>query len=422
MSSPIIIARGVSKQYRIGARAPYASLRESLTGLVRAPFQWFRGKRQPPPTFWALDDVNFEVARGESLGIVGRNGAGKSTLLKILSNITAPTQGEIRLRGRVASLLEVGTGFHPELTGRENVFLNGTIMGMSRAEIRKSFDEIVAFAEIEQFLDTPVKHYSSGMYVRLAFAVAAHLLPEILIIDEVLAVGDAAFQKRCLGKMESVASSGRTVLFVTHNMAAVTRFCSRALLLQKGRLVADGRADAVVAQYLRGGAGDTPVAVDYEATGRIPGNQHARLLAARLRLEGPNSAVADIRKPVHVDIEYELLTQMHAVHPGVVVHGDDGTIVFCANDSSDPESRKPRVPGRYRTTLTIPGNLLAEAMYTIDLSLATHEPHIAHVWAPGSLVFQVHDPAESDSARGTFGGPFPGPLRPLLPWHTEPLD
>src|SRR5204862_4320603 len=224
---------------------------------------------------WALKDVSFEVKRGEVLGIIGRNGAGKTTLLKILPRITEPSEGRVTIRGRVASLLEVGTGFHPELTGRENIYLNGAILGMTRAEIRRSFDEIVAFSEVEKFLDTPVKRYSSGMHVRLAFAVAAHLRPEILVVDEVLAVGDAAFQKKCLGKMQDVASGGRTVLFVSHNMAAITRLCSRAILLREGRAVADGRVDTVVSEYIAGSKGDSPVAVDWEATGRVPGNEHA---------------------------------------------------------------------------------------------------------------------------------------------------
>lgn len=253
MSRPIIEIEGVGKRYRLGGRKePYLSLREEVS-------RWFslaaRRRRAADEEFWALRDVSFSVEQGEAVGIIGRNGAGKSTLLKILSQITPPTEGRITMRGRVGSLLEVGTGFHPELTGRENIYMNGAILGMTRREIARKFDEIVAFAEMEKFLDTPVKRYSSGMYVRLAFAVAAHLEPEILIVDEVLAVGDAAFQKKCLGKMGEVASAGRTVLFVSHNMGAVVELCRRAILLSGGLVQSEGSPAEVVAQYLTSGTG-----------------------------------------------------------------------------------------------------------------------------------------------------------------------
>jgi lipopolysaccharide transport system ATP-binding protein len=262
---PIIHVENLGKQYRIGVRrAPYATLRDSIVELVRWPIRLLSQDRREEDLVWALRDVQFEVQPGEVVGVVGRNGAGKSTLLKILSRVTEPTTGQVDLYGRVGSLLEVGTGFHPELTGRENIYLNGAILGMSRAEINRKFDEIVAFAEVETFLDTPVKHYSSGMHVRLAFAVAAHLEPEILIVDEVLAVGDAAFQKKCLGKMNDVSRSGRTILFVSHNAHAVQALCSRALLLREGRLLAEGPPAAILAQYERDGRelsfdGDTAV-------------------------------------------------------------------------------------------------------------------------------------------------------------------
>jgi lipopolysaccharide transport system ATP-binding protein len=248
MSQPIIEIQGVGKRYRIGAtKEPYLSLRDEVA-------KWFspaaRRARAAEEEFWALRDVTFSVEPGEAVGIIGRNGAGKSTLLKILSQITPPTEGKITMRGRVGSLLEVGTGFHPELTGRENIYMNGAILGMSRREIARKFDEIVAFAEMEKFLDTPVKRYSSGMYVRLAFAVAAHLEPEILVIDEVLAVGDAEFQKKCLGKMDEVAKQGRTVLFVSHNMAAIRGLCGQGLLLKDGRLLKKDTVSTIVQEYL----------------------------------------------------------------------------------------------------------------------------------------------------------------------------
>jgi len=261
----IVSVKGLSKRYQIGEHAGYGSLRDEIVNAVTSPFRWFRqgeNSRATSTCLWALDDVSFDVREGEVLGIIGGNGAGKSTLLKILSRITEPTRGEVRIRGRVASLLEVGTGFHPELTGRENVFLNGSLLGMRATEIRDRFDEIVSFSEIEEFIDTPVKRYSSGMYVRLAFAVAAHLEPEILIVDEVLAVGDVAFQKKCLGKMSDVARGGRTVLFVSHNMAAVRKLCSRGVLLEGGKLTYNGPADTAVESYLdegEFGEGNGPV-------------------------------------------------------------------------------------------------------------------------------------------------------------------
>jgi len=260
MHAPIIAVEGLGKRYRIRHEAGprYATLRDALAarlrGLVR-PGRWPAADRETVEDFWALEDVSFAIRQGDVVGIVGRNGAGKSTLLKILSRITEPTRGRITLRGRIASLLEVGTGFHPELTGRENIFLNGAILGMSRAEIGRRFDEIVAFAEVDRFLDTPVKHYSSGMYTRLAFAVAAHLDPEILVVDEVLAVGDAQFQSKCLARMRTVADHGRTVLFVSHNMLAVSSLCTRGLLLERGRLAVAGDVETVVAAYQRSGAG-----------------------------------------------------------------------------------------------------------------------------------------------------------------------
>jgi ABC-type polysaccharide/polyol phosphate transport system ATPase subunit len=261
MSDTVISVHNLGKRYKIGGQQPYRTLREKLDDKAVAPFRAARHlftrngngttrRNSKSETIWALKDVSFDVRRGEVVGIIGRNGAGKSTLLKILSRITEPTEGYADITGRIASLLEVGTGFHPELTGRENIFLNGSILGMRRTEIQSKFDEIVAFAEIEKFIDTPVKHYSSGMYVRLAFAVAAHLDPEILLVDEVLAVGDAAFQKKCLGKMGDVAKEGRTVLFVSHNMAAMRRLCERGIYLDQGVMKSDGRIDSVTNEYL----------------------------------------------------------------------------------------------------------------------------------------------------------------------------
>jgi len=320
MSDVAIRVQGVSKQFELGAARPrFPTLRDALVSsaqragaMVFSPLRSFR-ERQRPETFWALRDISFEVAQGEVVGIIGGNGAGKSTLLKILSRITEPTEGRIEIHGRVGSLLEVGTGFHPELTGRENTFLNGAILGMTRQEIARKFDEIVAFAEVERFIDTPVKHYSSGMYLRLAFAVAAHLEPEILIVDEVLAVGDASFQKKCLGKMGDVAREGRTVLFVSHNMDAVQRLCTHCLMLERGRVTAEGPTAAVVSRYLSRnlGSGGPETWVDLAQAPRT-GSGEVRFVAARyagppaLAYRPATGAELDVTCLVESDIERDL--------------------------------------------------------------------------------------------------------------------
>jgi lipopolysaccharide transport system ATP-binding protein len=299
----------LGKQYRLGTFAPlrYGRLTETLSDAALASFGRGRrssAERRARDQFWALRDVSFEVAEGDVVGVIGPNGAGKTTLLKILSRITRPSAGQAELRGRVGSLLEVGTGFHQELTGRENVYLNGAILGMGRAEVRRKFDEIVAFSEVERFLDTPVKRYSSGMAVRLAFAVAAHLEPEILIVDEVLAVGDAAFQRKCLGKMESVGREGRTVLFVSHNMAAVTHLCDWALQLEAGRILRSGRTDEVVHAYLQEASGEGRLSVS-DRTDRRGGGQ-LRIRAITLRREdGAELGALHLGQPAAIELEYD---------------------------------------------------------------------------------------------------------------------
>ena len=290
MSEPAIRIRGLSKEYRICAqRAAYGTFREAVSGAASAPFRWLRSGNGSHPAaerlISALRDVSFDVQPGEVVGVIGRNGAGKSTLLKVVSRITEPTEGRVEVRGRVASLLEVGTGFHPELSGRENIFLNGAILGMSRREITGRFDEIVSFAEVEPFIDTPVKRYSSGMYLRLAFAVAAHLEPEILLVDEVLAVGDAEFQKKCLGRMKQVAAGGRTVLFVSHNEGAVRRLCGRAVLLAGGKLTQDGAPDEVYATY-REATGSCA----FDPVNRLHRSDDLRLVDAYLTINGERTS------------------------------------------------------------------------------------------------------------------------------------
>ena len=417
---PIIKVDGLSKQYRIGEQqAAYGSLRESLAGVVRTSLRRFQQAGQARrPTIWALREVGFEIAPGEIVGIIGRNGAGKSTLLKVLSRITTPTTGRIELYGRIASLLEVGTGFHPELTGRENIFLNGAILGMTRKEISEKFDEIVTFAEVEKFIDTPVKYFSSGMYLRLAFAVAAHLEPEILLVDEVLAVGDASFQKKCLNKMEDVGRHGRTVIFVSHNMPAVTRLCPRTILLDGGHVVRDGRTVGVVSHYLTSGLG-TSAARDWQPES-APGNEVARLRSVRIVTpKGEVSDVIDIRDPVGVEMEFDVLRDGHILVPNYHFFNEEGVCVFAASDQDLTGRRRPRSKGRYVSTAWIPGNFLAEGTLIVGVALSTMDPATVHFYEADAVAFQIVDAMDGDTARGDYGGPMPGVVRPVLQWDTR---
>ena len=425
MSDLAIRCDKISKRYRIGERESYQALRDILTNAMSAPFRRFssKGRRAKKAgenadnTFWALRDVSFEVKRGEVVGIIGRNGAGKSTLLKILSRITKPTSGEARISGRVGSLLEVGTGFHPELTGRENIYLNGAILGMKRTEIKARFDDIVAFAEVEKFVDTPVKRYSSGMYVRLAFAVAAHLEPEILLVDEVLAVGDASFQKKCLSKMQEVGEHGRAVFFVSHNMSAITRLCHRAILLDEGRVVADGLSHQVVGAYLRAGTG-TMAAREWKENS--PGNDIARLKAVRVRTEdGQITESIDIREPVGVEIEFEVLQPGYVLVPNYHFFNEEGVCAFVASDHDPEWRRRPRPVGTYASTAWIPGNFLSEGSIAVGAAVSTMDPTIVHFYEPDVVAFQVVDSLEGNSARGDYAGHMPGVVRPLLKWTTR---
>lgn len=434
MSDIAVRVEGLSKQYRIGARGKGSgTLRDDIVSNLKSLFgRNGHGARSSNAgsavsaepsgatnTFWALKDVSFEVKQGEVVGIIGRNGAGKSTLLKILSRITQPTRGRIEIDGRVSALLEVGTGFHSELTGRENIYLNGTILGMKGAEVTRKFDEIVAFAEVEQFIDTPVKHYSSGMYLRLAFAVAAHLEPEILIVDEVLAVGDAAFQKKCLGKMEGVAKEGRTIFFVSHNMPAVTRLCERVIYLDEGKLHLDGTTHDVVKDYLRSGLG-TMSSREWLDPSKAPGGEVVRLCAARVRTEdGQCTEKIDIRKPVGLEVEYEVLKPHYKLMPAVALRNEEGVCVFESFDHDPAWRGRVRPPGRYRSTAWIPGNFLAEGTMFVDVGLATLEPSLFQYHERQAIAFQVIDSVDGDSARGDFGGSMIGVVRPLLKWNTE---
>ena len=427
MSDIAIAVKHVGKEYRIGAaQTPATTFRDMLANAATAPLRqagrWLRGgpadSAAPLAKIWALRDVSFEIKFGEVVGIIGRNGAGKSTALKILSRITEPSRGCADIYGRVGSLLEVGTGFHEELTGRENIYLNGAILGMRREEIQRKFDEIVAFAEVEKFIDTPVKHYSSGMYLRLAFAVAAHLEPEILIVDEVLAVGDARFQKKCLNKMQDVGQQGRTVLFVSHSMPAVTRLCSRAILLDEGRVLADGPAHQVVARYLSSDLGTT-AAREWLDPAEAPGGAVARLRAVRVRsAEGQVIETADIRQPVAVEMDYDVLEGGHVLLPHFHFHNEADAHVFLAVDQDPAWRRRPRPAGRYTSTVWIPGNLLAEGTLYVEAALITLDPNV-NQFGEDAVAFHVVDSLDGDSARGDWVGNMAGVVRPLLHWETH---
>ena len=411
---------GISKRYQLGARqSPYSTLRESLSNAVRAPF----ARRAPTEEMWALKGVSFEVEAGEVVGVIGRNGAGKSTLLKILSRITEPTGGRVELYGRVGSLLEVGTGFHHELTGRENIYFSGSILGMRREEIRRKFDEIVTFAEVGKFIDTPVKHYSSGMYMRLAFAVAAHLEPEILLVDEVLAVGDAAFQQKCLGKMGEVARAGRTVLFVSHNMTAVNQLCPRTIMLADGAVERDGPTAEVVPEYLKAGGVGRGEWV-WEDARRAPGNERFRLRAVRVVSNGAAAGEVDIDRETTVEVEFwNHVEGARNVCANIYVLDGMGTVVLstgstpAANAAPEEWFARPHPAGLYKSSCTFPANFFNEGVYHVTVYIITLGPIAVEVDAPQAISFTVFDTGVMREPGG--GGRWAGVVRPRLPWRTE---
>jgi lipopolysaccharide transport system ATP-binding protein len=396
LSNDIAVSvRGLSKSYLIShdTNRP-TTFREAIVERVKHPL---RVKAQQRETFWALDDLNFDIRKGESVGIVGRNGAGKSTLLKVLSRITYPSKGVFDVYGRVASLLEVGTGFHGELTGRENIFLNGSILGMSRREIKKKFDYIVAFADVENFLDTPVKRYSSGMYVRLAFAVAAHLHPEILIVDEVLAVGDFAFQKKCLGKMQEVCGEGRTVLFVSHNMATVVQLCNRALLLRRGQLAFDGPPESVVHAYLTEGQSEQEDTLDLSNFRRpAPLNGRARIVSARLVSEERAGAWSiPYGSFLALEVEAVVYREIPEIEFGIALCNASGA-EFASPMSRDVEAPAALEPGQYIINLSLPTLKLSTGSYNLDLGLRSDRGMEDHILQ--AIQFEVLPTSESAEA------------------------
>ena len=423
MGSTVIQVSGLSKKYRLWHQqtARYSTLRDTITHYAKQTWKRVRRLEQEGDSnrienFWALKDVSFDVSQGEVVGVIGRNGAGTSTLLKILSRITEPTEGRITIRGRLASLLEVGTGFHPELTGRENIFLNGSILGMARTEIKRKFDEIVAFAEIERFLDTPVKRYSSGMYVRLAFAVAAHLEPEILIIDEVLAVGDSEFQKKCLGKMKNVAGEGRTVLFVSHNMMVVKNLCSRAILFAKGRIEAEGETRGIIDKYLTttgSQAGRFVTWTEEEA----PQTQEIRLETVEIADDnGQTTSTLSTSDALNIRIAYELFAPLKHLRVTVGVDSPDGIEIFYSTDYHSWPDAGIRPRGRYVSACRVPGFFFNLGMYRLCVQVDI--PMERELVPPIYIDFTMDELSYNQMGINLHGRPA-GLIHPRMEWEIK---
>jgi len=418
---PAIGVHHLGKKYIIGGpQEKYLTFRDAIVNAVKAPFRRFTS-HETPQEFWALKDVSFEVEQGEVAGIIGRNGAGKSTLLKILSRITSPTEGSVDLYGRAGSLLEVGTGFHPELTGRENIFLNGAILGMTRKEILARFDEIVDFSEVAQFIDTPVKRYSSGMYLRLAFAVAAHLEPEILVVDEVLAVGDADFQRKCLGKMGDVAQQGRTVLFVSHNMSSILRLTEETLVLEKGKVLLRAPSAEAVDFYLNRGL--SKLGERFWEEDEVPASAAPfRPLAIRVRAK--DGAVSDTVRsvePFTIEIEYALSEDLTGLRVGFYLMSTRGEPIFTSFDTDSSElfqAFPARGKGTYTSRCVIPANTLNEGRFVLGVNASSY--HIRRYFQDEqALTFSV----DASGAPGThWPEPRPGGVRPVLDWNIERED
>lgn len=412
---PAIDIRNLGKQYPLHEAPPYVSLRDILSQSVKNVFS----KKEKDSTFWALKDINLKIEPGERVGIIGRNGAGKSTLLKIISRITPPTTGEAFIRGRVGSLLEVGTGFHPELTGRENIYLNGSILGLKRTEINRQLDAIVDFSGVEKFIDSPLKHYSSGMQLRLAFSVAAHLEPEVLLIDEVLAVGDLEFQQKCLGKMEEVSKQhGRTILFVSHNMSYISGLCNRAILLDSGKLISEGKAPAVISQYIER---TRTQSITDNVTG--PGNEIVRLRSLRtLNSDGQPADSFAADETIDLEMKYEVLEGGHVLWLGYNLYNEAGVNVFDTHSVNTIEYRKPHEAGVYKAVTRIPAHFLNTGMYFTSCAIFNHLKQVVHFHEKDRLVFHIHDVFDRITARGMSPGEFPGIVRPFLNWKIEKSD
>jgi lipopolysaccharide transport system ATP-binding protein len=435
MSRTVIQVEKIGKRYRIGQAKRQTALSHAIGDALRAPARLFRRGANPalggngsastngnksiridkdssggPPYIWALKDVSFDVKEGEVVGLIGRNGAGKSTLLKILARVTRPTEGYAELHGRIGSLLEVGTGFHPELTGRENVFMSGAVLGMRAAEIRRKFDEIVAFSEVERFLDTPLKHYSSGMQMRLAFAVAAHLEPEILLVDEVLAVGDASFQKKCLGKMRDISNQGRTIIFVSHNMIAVRALCTRAVWINDGRLLEDGQPDELISHYLPKET-VTNLEAHWDDESTAPGDDRVRLRSARVISQIGSSGLITVHTPFQVEFTYWNYVPGVTLNVSLALYRSDEACVFVSISDY-----LPRPAGVIRHTVQVPGDFLNAGSYYIDLYIVEDTTKIV-LKQDRVIGFEVME----GRAIGNWYGTTAGLVHPKLKWTSEAI-
>lgn len=460
MQEPVIAVRELAKRYLVGSEDPRRTQQGLVDWLLR-PYRRWQGIPEPKrpesgKTFWALKGVSFDVYHGEKVGIIGRNGAGKSTLLKILSRLVYPTEGEVRIRGRVTSLLEVGTGFNQNLSGRDNIYLNASLHGLERREIDQVFDDIVDFSGIGSFLDTPVKRYSSGMYMRLAFAVAAHLDPDILMLDEVLAVGDMAFQQKCLKRVEGLTSEGRTILFVSHSMDAVTRFCDRCIWLEHGKILRDGSPADVIAAYMQAVMGvkssqqwggerlqkpATPTAASAPVpTGQtaqkpappeptapkcldaMPGNEYVRLVAARaVDSDRKTVTTVPINRPVGVEVVYDILKPGKNIQPSLHFRTAKDVLAFVVAYTDPHYIRIPPEVGRYAATAWVPADFLNSGLMYVTIVIATPEttPLERHITVENAISFNIHEPDDATAtARGLYGRDFPGVVRPLLNWET----
>ena len=427
MDQVVISCENISKQYRLGV---YGS--KTIAQDLNKWWAKVRGNEDPylkvgsvnkldtidGEYIWALKDINLEIKQGEVLGIIGKNGAGKSTLLKLFSKVTTPSTGNIKIKGKIASLLEVGTGFHPELTGRENVFLNGAILGMTKNEIKRKFDEIIDFSGIGKYIDTPVKRYSSGMYVRLAFAVAAHLEPDILIVDEVLAVGDFEFQKKSLGKMQDVSRQGRTVLFVSHNMGAINSMCTRAVLLSQGTVKTSGSPGKITSMYLKGQSeNDNEYSLDLRNAETLTNDSIARILDVKLmNNEGDNFDIIKVGDEINIALDYEIKENGYKPVPQVTLVSMKGEVVFVSTCYKQTDFSK----GKYKAKVVIPANFLNAETYYFQLCIETMDPFKDHFRFIG-MPFTVIDDIDSITKAG-YRGEMPGIVRPLLNWSNDKIN